>query len=311
MKAIGRGRQGQFEASVDTTRLRADGQSFATVTFNFVDVQPEGARLDLKLSKHGSFSADSTVRTVSVPIVNQMAEVQIHAPRRPGAGILSSDGFRQRFEFTPVSFAQSLIYEWVPTLAISLIIAIFLRSFVVASYYIPSGSMEGTLLKHDLLIADKLTYKLLHQGPRRGDVMIFQYPQNHKQDYIKRTIGLPGDTVEVREGIVYVNDVALTEPYIKEQPIQDFGPVTVPEGRYFMMGDNRNHSSDSRVWGFVDQQLFEGRALFVFFPFTRAKLIQNELLAQDKVIPAGSAMAAEPGSEDDNTEAAAAADESN
>ncbi|MCC7479643.1 signal peptidase I [bacterium] len=298
---------------MDTTRLRADGHAFATVHFHFADAQPEGAQLELQLSKHGSFSPDSKVREISVPIVNQIAEVQVYAPGRPGAGILQADGFRQRFEFTPVSFGQSLLYEWAPTLGISLVIALFLRSFVVASYYIPSGSMEGTLLKHDLLIADKLTYKLLHQGPKRGDVMIFQYPQNPKQDYIKRTIGLPGDTIEVRDGVVYVNDVALDEPYIKEQPIQDYGPVTVPDGRYFMMGDNRNHSSDSRVWGFVDAKLFEGRALFVFFPFSRAKLIQNELLAQDKVIPAGSAMAAEPshGGEAEDAEAAAAADESN
>lgn len=307
MKAVGRGQFGQFELEIDRNRLQADGHSFANLTLRFDQVAPEGAEVELRLAKGGSFSPDAVVRTAHARIVNQTAQIQVFAPARPGVGIVHVENLRQRIDFAPVSFAQSLIYEWAPTLGVSLLIAIFLRMGVVASYYIPSGSMEGTLLKHDLLIADKFSYKVLHQGPRRGDVMIFQYPENPKQDYIKRTIGLPGDTVEVRDGVVYVNEVPLDEPYIKEKPASDYGPVTVPQNSYFMMGDNRNHSSDSRVWGFVNKKLFEGRALFVFFPFNRVKTIDNELLAQDKTIPTGAAMAAEPG---DSPEAAAAADES-
>ncbi|MCB1217287.1 signal peptidase I [bacterium] len=168
---------------------------------------------------------------------------------------------------------QGLLYEWIPTIVMALGLALVLKSFVVASFYIPSGSMENTLKKGDLLIADKLSFKLLGQDPQRGDIMIFRYPKDPKKDYIKRVIGLPGDSVRVQDHTVYVNGEALIEDYIAEDPDFDYPSVTVPEDSYFVMGDNRNHSSDSRVWGFVPRDNIEGRALFVFWP--RPRLLDN------------------------------------
>ena len=105
--------------------------------------------------------------------------------------------------------------------------------------------------------------------------MIFQYPNNRRIDYIKRVIGLPGETIKVRDGVVFIDDEPQDEVYIKEEPRLTFGPFTVPEDEYFMMGDNRNHSQDSRVWGTVPRSYFEGRALFIFWPPTRFNLIRH------------------------------------
>jgi signal peptidase I len=103
-------------------------------------------------------------------------------------------------------------------------------------------------------------------GPQRGDVVVFEYPRDPSQDYIKRVIGLPGEKVEVRGGVTYINDKPLNEPYIKEAPISPYGPAIVPEGTLFVMGDNRNGSSDSRAWGFLPMDRIIGKAMVVYWP---------------------------------------------
>jgi signal peptidase I len=115
--------------------------------------------------------------------------------------------------------------------------------------------------------ADGQHYMWLFGGPKRGDTVVFKYPLNPSEDYVKRIIGLPGDKVEVRGGLVYVNDKALTEPYIKEAPLANYGPRVVPPDSFFVMGDNRNNSSDSRSWGFVPTDDLIGAALFRYWPF--------------------------------------------
>jgi signal peptidase I len=263
----------KVEVLSERTKIPADGRTATKFTLAYADLQEP--QVTLKLARRGSFVADGIVREATFPVVNGEVSLTIYAPTRPGVALLTGPGLKRRVEFVAASFVQGLVYEWIPTLVYALAFAIVLRSYAVASFFIPSGSMEPTLQVHDLLIADKLSYKVLKHDPERGDVMIFQYPRDRKTDYIKRVIGLPGETVEVREGVVYVNGEALTEHYIAERPTRDFGPELVPSGNYFMMGDNRNHSSDSRVWGFVPRSYFEGRALFVFWPPQRMKPIRH------------------------------------
>ncbi|MCH7472967.1 signal peptidase I [bacterium] len=218
------------------------------------------------------------VREATFPVTENEVNFTVYSPQRPGRSYLLGPGLKHRLEFVAASFLQGLIYEWVPTLVYALVLALVLRSYAVASFYIPSGSMENTLFKGDMLIADKLSYKVLGREPKRGDIMIFRFPKNTKLDYIKRLVGLPGDTIEVKDGIVSVNGIDLEEDYIKEKPFSDFGPETVPEGHYFMMGDNRNNSHDSRRWGFVPRKNLEGRALFVFWPPARIHAINNGVI---------------------------------
>lgn len=259
------------EIHSERAKTPADGTSSTRICIRFKE--NPGESVHLRLSR-GSFSDSAIQREITVPVENNEANLVVFAHDRPGVGWLSGPGFRHKIEFVAVSFMQGLLYEWIPTIVTALGLATVLKSFVVASFFIPSGSMEHTLEKGDLLIADKLSYKLLSQDPDRGDIMIFRFPKDPKKDYIKRVIGLPGDKVKVYHGQVYVNgDVLLEDDYIAERPFNDYDEVTVPEGHYFVMGDNRNHSSDSRVWGFVPRDNIEGRALFVFWP--KPRLLDN------------------------------------
>jgi signal peptidase I len=138
-------------------------------------------------------------------------------------------------------------------------LTLFVAAFFVSTYQIPSGSMEPTLRRGQLVIGSKRAYK--SGDPQRGDIAVFIYPEDRTLLYMKRVIGLPGDTVELKDGQVLVNGAALVEPYIKEQAYADFGPETVPAGCYFVLGDNRNHSSDSRVWGWVSRANFVAKVL--------------------------------------------------
>jgi signal peptidase I len=225
-----------------------------------------------KYGNTGSFDPDICVTEMTLASKDTELLVTVYAARYPGLAYLRGPGVVQRVEFVPASTGQAAALDWLPTLIYALLFALVLRTFVVASFYIPSGSMEDTLSRGDLLIADKFSFKVLGRTPQRGEVVIFIYPRwleenpPKQQDYIKRVIGLPGDTVEVRDHKVYVNGQALNEPYIKEAPEEDFPAHTVPADCFFMMGDNRNRSRDSREWGFVPRFDLEGHALFVFWP---------------------------------------------
>ena len=160
--------------------------------------------------------------------------------------------------------------ETIRIFVIALAIAVFLRTFIVEPRFIPSGSMEPTLQVGDRILVDKISQQW--QEPQRGDILIFYPPkstaiEDNTKAYIKRLIGIEGDRIGVRGGKVYRNDVPLDEPYIAEAPKYMMRTVTVPKGCYWMMGDNRNHSNDSHIWGFLPKENVIGKATIRFFPF--------------------------------------------
>jgi signal peptidase I len=161
--------------------------------------------------------------------------------------------------------------EWAVALVGAVVVAVVLRAFVVQVFYIPSESMESTLLVNDRVVADKVAYRFTSID--RGDVVVFERPEDVPGDtdhLIKRVIGLAGDTVEIREGTVRVNDDPVTEPYLGPgTDMLDFGPVDVPDGQLFVMGDNRDESTDSRVFGAISEDLVAGRAVLLIWPLDR------------------------------------------
>lgn len=167
---------------------------------------------------------------------------------------------------------ENPVIEIAKTLATAFVLAIGIRTLVAEARYIPSSSMEPTLEINDRLIIEKISYRF--RTPQRGDVVVFSptdklREQNFKDAFIKRVIGLPGETVQVKGGKVYINGNALREKYIEESPEYKYGPVTVPTGQYLVLGDNRNNSYDSHYWGFVPRKNLIGRAVVRFWPFDR------------------------------------------
>lgn len=159
--------------------------------------------------------------------------------------------------------------EGVKTIALSVILALGIRTFVAEARWIPSGSMRPTLIERDRLIVDKVSYRF--SSPQRGDIVVFAptdalKEQKFKDAFIKRVIGLPGETVEVSGGRVFVNGKPLREPYIEEPPNYQWGPKVIPDGQYLVLGDNRNNSYDSHYWGFVPRDRIIGRAFVRFWP---------------------------------------------
>jgi signal peptidase I len=190
-------------------------------------------------------------------------------------------------------FKKSTAREYLESIVIAVILALFIRTFVVQAFKIPTGSMENNLLIGDHLLVNKFVLgptmwpierALLPIGTiRRRDVLVFKYPEEPDRDFIKRVIGLPGETLEVREKKVYINGSPLDEPYAHYlTPAADesqyhevtsfdvrerYGPVTVPPNQYFMMGDNRDNSQDSRYWGFLPRENIKGRALLIYWSY--------------------------------------------
>ena len=187
------------------------------------------------------------------------------------------------------TFRKSTAREYFESIVVAVILALFIRTFVVQAFKIPTGSMEPNLLVGDHLLVNKFVFAptassvermlLPMRQIRRGDVIVFKFPEDPERDFIKRVIGLPGDTVELRSRQVVVNGSPLQEPYahylfpVSENDTESFdvraryGPVTVPESHYFMMGDNRDNSQDSRYWGFLPAHYIKGRALTIYWSF--------------------------------------------
>lgn len=163
---------------------------------------------------------------------------------------------------------KSELRETVEIVIAAIVVALLVKIFVVGNYWIPSESMLPTIEVHDKVVVTNFSYWT--HGPERGDVVVFHYPLNTKKDYIKRCIGEPGEVIEFKDSKLYVNGVLTEEPYLPEGlEFEDFGPVVVPENSYFMCGDNRNHSSDSRSWGFVGKEHIVGKARIIYWPFAR------------------------------------------
>ncbi len=176
---------------------------------------------------------------------------------------------------------RSLFREWAEAIIIALLLALFIRTFVVQAFKIPSGSMLPTLKIGDHLLVNKFIYgvKLPFTGttlipweePTRGDVVVFRFPKDRSTDFIKRVVGTPGDTVTIRDKKVYINGKQVADPHaffskpLLQSPMIDYGPVTVPKGSLFVMGDNRDNSYDSRFWGFVKEQDVLGKAFILYW----------------------------------------------
>ena len=180
------------------------------------------------------------------------------------------------------------ILEWVKMIVIVVVVVIVIDGVVLINAKIPSASMENTIMTGDRIFGFRMAYGInidlfgleYHKkmkDPERFDIVIFKYPDDEKQRFIKRIIGLPGEKVEIRDGKVYINDAEepLDDSFVKETPLGSFGPYTVPENCYFMLGDNRNNSKDSRFWEntFVEFDKIIGKALFRYWPLNTIKLL--------------------------------------
>lgn len=162
------------------------------------------------------------------------------------------------------------ILEWVVIIAIAVAAALFINFVIIINSVVPSGSMETTIMTGSRMMGLRVTYWF--SDPQRGDIIVFKYPDDPSENFVKRVIGTPGDTVEIIGGVTYVNGEKLDEPYLKETPVpRDFGPYEVPEDSYFVMGDNRNNSNDARFWKntYVPRSSVLGKALFVYWPINR------------------------------------------
>ena len=198
--------------------------------------------------------------------------------------------------------------EWVESIVIALVLAAFIRTYFVQPFKIPSGSMRMTLIEGDRLFVNKLRYgpKLLPEffairfrdalhvseglakarlpgfsKPHRGDIIVFVYPEDRKRDFIKRLIAFGGETVEIKEGKIYINGKVVDEPRIRNRYYYNGGQygeknekTVVPQGHYFALGDNSMSSHDSRYWGFIPEDYVIGRAELTFWPLSRVRILK-------------------------------------
>ncbi len=163
--------------------------------------------------------------------------------------------------------------DWVVVIVIALAVALFINFFIIVNSTVPTGSMENTIMSGSRMIGFRIAY--LFGEPKRGDIIVFRYPDDPKQFFVKRIIGLPGETVEIKDGITFIDGNQLEEDYINDNywlsnlEYEDYGPYTVPEDSYFMMGDNRGNSRDSRKWTntYVHKKAIIGKAWLCYWPF--------------------------------------------
>ena len=231
------------------------------------------------------------------------AIVRVAITLRPGAAVA---------EGASRGSARAVLREYLDAFIVAGLVALFLITFVVRTFFIPSGSMEPTLQIHDVLLVNEFEYRFL--PPKRGDIVVFPPPIDSTNDFIKRLVGAPGDSLRVHNGVVYRNGKPLVEPYIAQKPnyelaIKNYGiyidgnrldpayanippksawtePDRIPAGFYFMMGDNRNNSEDSHIWGFAQLHgsfasgflkgkpaHFTGHAFLLFWPLNRFRIL--------------------------------------
>jgi signal peptidase I len=195
---------------------------------------------------------------------------------------------------------KKLLWEYVKAVLTALVLALIIRAFVIQAFTIPSGSMIPTLLVGDYILVNKFllgspvdipftNINLFRmpglRRPHKGDVIVFKFPVDPSKDFIKRVVAVGGDTIEARDKVIYVNGQPANEPFMRHTdnlvlPNRDnFGPIEIPQDKYFCMGDNRDNSRDSREWGFVDIKDVKGKALIIYF----SKDTSHPLLRLDKV----------------------------
>jgi signal peptidase I len=184
-----------------------------------------------------------------------------------------------------VKSKKKLFWEYLEAIVTALVLALIIRAYIVQAFKIPSGSMIPTLLIGDHILVNKFIYGtkipftdkriLIFRKPEKGDIIVFKYPEDPRKDFIKRVIATGGDMIEERNKVVYVDGVRLSEAYAHHydnvlrpggnDPRDNFGPITVPQNKIFVMGDNRDQSYDSRYWGFVDLKEVLGKALIIYW----------------------------------------------
>ncbi len=184
---------------------------------------------------------------------------------------------------------KKIIKEYLEPIAVAILIALFIRTFVVQAFKIPSSSMEPTLQVGDHLLVNKFIYGIKFpfietkyfqfKKPQRGDIIVFIYPKDRSKDFIKRVIGTEGEKIEIVHNKIYVNNQLIDDPWGHYdersastkylQPMERFGPVMVPVNSVFVLGDNRDNSQDSRFWGFVNGNEVKGKALIIYFSWDR------------------------------------------
>jgi len=186
---------------------------------------------------------------------------------------------------------KKIIWEYAKAIITALVLAMLIRTFIIQAFKIPSGSMIPTLLVGDHILVNKFLYGtkipfsdkkvLIFKKPERGDIMVFKYPENPSKDFIKRVVAVEGDVIESKNKEIYVNGSRVKEPYTQHtdssmrpmgtEPRDNFGPVIVPKNKYFVMGDNRDQSYDSRYWGYVDSKDIRGKALILYWSWDAEK----------------------------------------
>ena len=186
---------------------------------------------------------------------------------------------------------KSTIREWLESIIIAFVLAMIIRTFLVQAFKIPTGSMRMTLIEGDAILVNKFIYGAkipftdirlpAVRQPARGDVIVFIFPQDAKKDFIKRIAALPGETVEIKNGMIFINDKPVIDKKLNAQYYYnrgDYGDlgkkIVVPEDQYFVLGDNSASSQDSRYWGFVPKKNLLGKAMVIYWPPSRIRLIE-------------------------------------
>jgi len=186
---------------------------------------------------------------------------------------------------------KSVVREWVESIIVAFLLAMVIRALVVQAFKIPTGSMRQTLIEGDLILVNKFIYGVrvpftdmrlpALAEPRRGEVIVFIFPGDRKKDFIKRLVGLPGDVIEIKSGTIFVNDKPMVTPEFSQRYYYNKGDyaelnkkITVPKDCYFVLGDNSASSMDSRYWGFVSRKDLLGKAMVIYWPPNRIRLIK-------------------------------------
>jgi signal peptidase I len=186
---------------------------------------------------------------------------------------------------------KRILLEYAEAIVTALILALLIRAYVVQAFKIPTASMVDTLLVGDHILVNKFIYGLripfsderfvVFKEPQRGDIVVFKYPEDPKRDFIKRIVAVGGDVIEARDKVLYLNGSPLEESFVSHrdediklrefEPRDNFGPIVVPKEKFFVMGDNRDYSYDSRYWGFVDFEEIKGKALIIYWSWDSTK----------------------------------------
>ena len=209
---------------------------------------------DLQLDRHGIFHLSFVVLSGSLKIpVFRTAKIE-------GKAHLA------------IAIAKRI--SWSRDILLAIAIAIFIVIFVVQPVKVEGTSMQPQLADQDRIFVNRFIYRFKEID--RGEVVVFWYPKDQTKSFIKRIIGVPGDSVEIRRGAVFINGELIDEPYLKPEfrDSQSYNNVVVPDGKYFVLGDHRNSSNDSRSWGFVDESLIYGKAIFSYWPVSHVGLVE-------------------------------------